>query len=175
MNYAAVIAQIKQHCPMFKNVAGSADVEHAMSNANLPIPCAFVLPGPMEAAPNTESNGLNQIVSETVCVLLVLDNRSDRRGQAAILTLDQAISALHKALLNWRMDPDIQPKGFEFESAELASMDGARLAYQVNYSREIWLTDCDGFEPSSEPLLNIDGHDERLDPSWRFDVSLPQT
>ncbi|MDO9714302.1 phage tail terminator protein [Paracraurococcus lichenis] len=172
MDIARVIAQLKTYCPMLnKQVGGAAEYEKAMKNGYLSTPCAYVIPMADDAEGNTDSNGLTQIVTESVSVMLILDN-VERRGQTATISVEATKYAVHKALLNWKMDPERQAKGFQYEGGSLVDMDGARLSWQMTYSRDIWLTDQDGFKEPSEPLLHITGHNEAN--TWSFDAALDQ-
>lgn len=156
MDLAIVIQHLKTHCPMLgTRVAGAAEYEKALTKDFMVAPCAYVIPMADDAEPNEDANGLFQTVTESVSIMLILDNAADRRGQAPLLGVDTAKAAIHKAMLNWRIDPDRAPRGLQYEGGNLVDMNGAKLSWQMTYSQEVQLTELDGFIPPSVALLNI--------------------
>ena len=159
MNIDAVILQLKTYAPIFNgNVAGLAQYELAKDQIWLPPPAAYVMPLDDEATPNKNLAGLNQIVTETVAIIVDLDNSADRRGQAAstdaLLPIRTAVFA---AILNWRPDGENAARGFAYARGGLISSDRARMRWQFDFAIENTITSDDGFQLPSEPLTDIVG------------------
>lgn len=181
MNIDQVIAQLREHAPLFAgNVAGAAQYTKAAADQVwLPMPAAYVIPINDEAAPNTMQGGsLIQIVRETIGIIVVLDNSADRRGQAAATNaVNEARQALFGALLNWRMDLKRNAQGFAYERGALLpdSFTRAWLAWQFDFTIATQITDRDGVQITGNPLVRFagavtpnDGAGEKL-----FEIDFP--
>jgi hypothetical protein len=171
MNINMVISQLKQSAVLFNNnVGGAAEYEKAVeSQVWLPMPAAYVIPLEMHAGPNETMNGLYQICTEKVGIIVALDNSGDRRGQGTVATIDQVQAALFSALLNWRPDsfadnpgqasqnPEAghESKGFRVDGAFLRGWDRARLFYEWDFSVDVTFTDADGWQQQGVPLTDI--------------------
>ena len=113
MNLGLVIDAIRARCPTFEGrVAGAANFADGIDTAqNLAVPCAFVVPLDEDASPDEsgETTGLNQTLTERFGVVVCFNNKvdegGDRRGQGAASKFDAMRFELHRALLNWRIDP----------------------------------------------------------------------
>ena len=174
MNIDVVAAQLKAYAPLFNgNVAGAAAYADGVADqVFLPLPAAYVIPGDDEAAANTSDNGLWQIVTERIGVIVILETAkvgtitdlTDRRGQAAAAYLRTVRSAIFKALLNWRPDWDptnpstnVEARGLAYDSARPLEFDRARFFYQFDFSLETLITDDDGWVLPSDPLIGVQG------------------
>lgn len=151
MNIDNIITHIRANCPSFANrVAGAAEMEAATDQAWLNMPAAYVLPIGASASASQSLNGLYQSVDEAFAVVVALDNRADRRGQAAVTTVDSIRYELCRALLNWRLDPVRAPKGIEYDGERLEGQDKARLIYIYEFKQTITITADDGYQEPSE-------------------------
>lgn len=175
MNLNAVAAQVRALCPIFvNNVAGAAGYANGVADQVwLPLPAAYVVPLDQDAEENVSQVGLDQIVHERFGIIVVLEtlridgfvDTADRRGQAAAGYLDTVKFALFKAVLNWR--PDFPPadatrmsRGIYFIGAgfpEGTAFDRARFFYQFTFGLDTLITDADGWQQPSDPLVEVQG------------------
>lgn len=176
MDLVAVVAQLKAYVPAFeKRVAGAADFATGLeSQVWQALPAAYVVPMKDEAEANDEQNGLRQVITERVGVVVEFDNSQDRRGQEVTLLYESMRTALFKALLNWRIDPDRAPRGLAYGGGELVQFDRARLFYQFDFTLQIQIDDDDGFQVGWPPLVEIDANSNPGDPWLPARVVLPQ-
>lgn len=190
MNIDIVAAQLRANAPLFEgNVAGAARYADAVADqVFLPLPAAYVVPGDDDAGENTSMNGLYQVVTQHVGVIVVLEtlkvgatrDLADRRGQAASAYLMTVRGAVFRALLNWRPDwdpenPDtnIEARGLAYAGSELLEFDRARFFYQFNFSLETLITDADGWQQPSTPLIGVQGAITTM-ADLQFGVTLPK-
>ncbi len=180
MKLSEVITQLKTYAPIFNgDVAGVADYELAKDQIWLPQPAAYVVPLDDECTPNGDLTGLQQVVTKTIGVIVDLDNSPDRRGQmAASDAFDDVQTAVWAALLNWRPVSANAARGFAYARGGFLYADRARLRWQFDFAIEVTLTDNDGFQLSSVPLVDIRGTVIN-EPTGAilgvFDAALPQT
>lgn len=112
----------------------------------------------MDDAPeeNISLNGLDQNVTETIGIVVDLPNRADQRGQFASSLVDIARSDLFRCILNWRPDWANSSQGFNYAGGHLVHMDRERLHWQFDFSLKILITDEDGWQPPSDPIIGIE-------------------
>jgi hypothetical protein len=91
--------RLRAHCPSLKLVAGSAQFDQAASGMPTAWPAAFVYPLAAKPAPNIMLGEVQQTVSESFGVALVVQNVEDARGDAAIDRLRQLREEVIAALL----------------------------------------------------------------------------
>ena len=180
MKLSEVITQMKAYAPIFGgNVAGIADYELAKDQIWLPQPAAYVVPLDDECTPNGDLTGLQQVMTQTIGVIIDLDNSLDRRGQAAGSdAFDDIRTAVFAALLNWRPATANCARGFAYARGGFLFADRARLRWQFDFAIEVTLTDHDGFQLPSVPLLDIRGtviSEPTSNTLGTFDAALPQT
>lgn len=163
MNLDAVIAQLRAEAPSFADrVAGAANFADAMEGeVALALPAAYVIPLEEEASENDSLNGLRQLVTERIGVVLHLDNAvangGDRRGQAPVASVDALRLEVFAAILNWAPAGSLAVvRGLEYAGAQLLKIDRARVFYQLEFTLEATLTDSDGYQAPNEPLEEID-------------------
>lgn len=135
MNATPIIARLKSEVAAFSNrVFGSATFAAAMdSQIDLALPHAFVLPEAIEADPNELMGGLTlQRVREGFKVVIVVDNTSDERGQAASETIEAHLSSVITALVGWQNE--VGYSDFELSGGELMSIDRARLGWGFDFT-----------------------------------------
>lgn len=175
MNIALVIAQIKAVSTLFKgNVAGAAEYEKSVADQTwLPLPAAYVIPLDMDAGENKSLNGVYQICTERIGIIVAIDNSADRRGQGAVAGVDQVQKAIFSAILNWRPDSTIdnpgswqatnpqadhETRGFRSDGAFLRGWDRARLFYEWDFALDVTITDADGWQPTGTPITSVGIH-----------------
>jgi hypothetical protein len=154
-----VITQLKTAAPLFGGrVAGGADWAKASDQVWMPQPAAYVFALEDEPSANQDLTGIQQLVTETISVIVDLDNSLDRRGQgAATVALHDAKAAVFRALLGWRPGEVNAARGFAYAKGGLVEMNLARLIWQFDFALEVTLTELDGWQPPSEPLTEIRG------------------
>lgn len=175
MNLDLVIQQLRGFATLFGNrVAGAAEFNAALeTDALMTLPAAYVLRLQSSPTENDSLDGLYQVSTRRIAVAVALDNSAERRGQAAITSLDAIEAALFGAILNWRPDPDRSARGFASDGDHLLHSDRARLWHQFEFVLEETITDADGFQPGGDPLVEIDlGLDLSQPPDGIADTSL---
>ena len=160
MNLSIVIAQLRNVTTFFnQNVAGAAAFANGVEDQVwLPLPAAYVVPVESSATENEEETGLYQIVSRRFKVIVV-DNAisaSGRRGQGAVEAQDSIEPAIFSALLNWRPDPTRSTKGIYKVSDGLVNFGRARLFYEYEFGLDETITDADGWQLPSVPLIGVE-------------------
>ncbi len=190
MNIEQIIAQLRTVATIFgNNVAGAAAYANGVQDQSwLPYPAAYVVPADQDAAENTSTNGLNQIVHERFAVIVVLQTAmvdtvidyADRRGQAAAAYLDVIKYSIFQSILNWRPDfpgPGLrESRGIYFAGAgfpESQGFDRGRFFYQFSFALDTMITDIDGWQQPTTPLVQIQGTIEPPGPLATFEVPFP--
>ena len=84
---------------------------------------------------------------DRIAVVVVLDNAGDRRGQAAVTTVDGIRAELWRALLLW--PPGSEYDGLIYDGGQMLQMDAARLYYQFEFSAETEI----GVEDTAQPAI----------------------
>lgn len=163
MNLDSVIARIRQACPSFAlRVAGAAEFAALPQNAKVALPAAFVIPMDDQAGEQESQNRYRQVLTDRVAVVVVLDNSADRRGQAAVTTVDGIRAELWRALLLWPPGPEYD--GLFYEGGQGLQMDAARLYYQFEFSAVSELGVEDTAQPGMKAALpRLAGVDVRTD------------
>lgn len=158
MNLDLVITQLRRYCPdLGGRVAGAADYQKGLSTQVwMAAPAAYVIPLEEEAAPSPDLNGLQQIVTERIGIVVQYDSSADRRGQEAVSNLDEMRLAIFRAVLNWNPHPDRAARGLFYMGGQTLDLDRARLFYQLEFGQEVTITDLDGWQPPEAPLTEID-------------------
>ena len=157
MNISAVIAQLRMYAPVFEGrVAGAADFSKGLEDAVwMAQPAAYVIPLDEEAGENRSQDGLVQLITERIGVIVAFDNTTDRRGQGPATDLHEVRAAVWSALLNWRPYPDSEGRGFSYGGGQLRDFDRGRLFYQWEFVIETTVTDDDGWQAPTAPLTDI--------------------
>ncbi|NPD67298.1 hypothetical protein HN018_06885 [Lichenicola cladoniae] len=159
MTLDEIIAQLKTYAPVFNgNVAGAAEWELAGDQVWLPAPAAYVVQIEDEPGPNLDQTGLQQIVTQTIGIIVDLDNSIDRRGQAASTdAVGQIRTAVFGAILNWRPGSANAARGFAYARGGYLRSNRARLIWQFDFAIETTITEHDGFQVPFEPLVEVQG------------------
>jgi hypothetical protein len=190
VNIDAVIKQLRTLASIFGGrVAGAAEFAQGVhDNTWLETPAAYVIPREDTAGPNKQQNGIYQIVTERFDVVVSLDNRADRRGQASVSQLDVFKAEIFKALLGWRPDstadaPDYQlgnpfvdraSRGLSYAGGALQEFDRARFFWAFTFDLDITINgSSDGWQPPQTPLTEIQGNPPAGN-FGSFDVQIPQ-
>ncbi len=149
MDVANVITQLRTYAPIFGGrVGGASQYEAIEMSTNTAMPAAFVIPLSDDATPNGNEVGLYQVVSESIGIVVMMDNRADQRGQAvSTIAYSDVRAAIWAALLNWAPSEDQVPRGMEYVGAHLLVQDRARTEYQFIFRQDITITAQDnGFQ-----------------------------
>ena len=179
MNLDAVITQLKAYAPIFNDqVAGAADWELAQDQVWLKQPAAYVVAVDDEVTPNKDQTGLQQVVTQTIGIVVDLDNSADRRGQAASAdAVSEIRAAIWAAILNWRPDSENAIRGFAYARGGYIKSNRARLLWQFDFSIEVTITEHDGFQVPAPSLVEIDAtitNQANGDTLAAFHAALPQ-
>ena len=186
MDLDAAILQLRRNVPVFGGdaatgaggrVAGAADFARAIEDqAWMLLPAAYVIPLDEDTDENPGGNGLVQIVTERIGVIVEFDNSTDRRGQASAEQFLAVRTAVWAALLNWRIDPVNAAQGLSYGGGRLLQFDRARLFYQWEFVLHRQLTDSDGWQEPVDDLTELDVQvDDAGAAGLALHILLPQT
>lgn len=182
MNIDDIITQLRANCPFFgSRVAGAANYAEGIASGTswMDPPAAYVVPLDDEAGENEALNGLRQELTERIGVV-VNWAAVDRRGQAPVAALAIARAQIFGALLNWKPAGANAARGIAYAGGAMLDFDRARLFYQFDFSLQTLITDADGWQWPSGPLLEIDATTTLPDtvlagsPAPQIDIVLPQ-
>lgn len=114
MKTTAIIARLKAEVAAFGGrVGGTADLQTAAGQDDLPVPHAFVVPGgDVAGAADVAGPLTQQDLEEAFSVVVAVDNTSDQIGRSAGDAVDDLRSALFSALVGWPPAADHGP--FEY-------------------------------------------------------------
>lgn len=174
MDLNLVITQVRNYCiPLGGRVGGAADFETGTETIiaftdpvtkQLVYPAAVVIPLEDDAGDDLIMDGDQQIVTETIGVIVEFDATADRRGQGGVSQVEAMKYALFSAILNWNPTPFRGARGLYYVGGELLQFDRARLFWQFRFSFDATITDADGFPISGDPLIQIRGTLQPTDP-----------
>lgn len=174
MDISLVIDQLRTYCPVLGGrVGGAADFETGVEtviNITDPVtgkfayPSAVVIPLEDDAADDELVQGDQQVVTETIGVIVEFDSTADRRGQTAVSQVEATKYALFAAVLNWNPNPERGVIGLTYSGGELLTFDRARLFWMFRFSFKATISDGDGFQISGDPLTDIEGLIQSVDP-----------
>lgn len=141
MNLSPIIEQIQELCSTFKRVAATAEINFD-KKVSVPLPAAFVVMlDERGEIVEVTGNEYQQEITESFGVVVVLDNRKDRRGQDAMALLDPIRAELFRALVNWC--PDQYHDEIRFSRSYLVSMNPDVLYYAFEFDTYTTLTKDD--------------------------------
>ncbi len=157
MNLDAVLMQLRNGVPFLDGrIAGAAAFARGLeASVWMEFPSAFVVPLDETAEPNEDMNGLRQLVTVRIGVIVEFSAAADRRGQSPVEQYEAMRSALFGVLLNWRPDTTREARGFWYGGGRLLEFDRARLFYQWEFCLDETVTDADGWQPAVRPLTDI--------------------
>lgn len=164
MKLSLIIKQLRTYCPTFVgNVAGAAEFKHLQESANLPLPCAFVIPIDDSPGDNRSQNGTRQDLTDSFAVIVAFTNTHDERGQAATDAYHTMRAELWAALLGFRPSDDGEScnsiyKGIQYEGGHLLKLDRARAWYQFEFGADMEIGNEDGWQRiENANLVHLDG------------------
>jgi hypothetical protein len=97
-----IIERLRDEVATFAGrIGGAGALEPALAEQDLAVPAAFVVPLDDEAGASLTAGAPTQVLTESVAVIVAVDNTSDLRGQAAAEQLDTIRTALWAALAGW--------------------------------------------------------------------------
>jgi hypothetical protein len=160
MDIAAVISQISTHVTAFGGrVGGAANYALGLEMTVNPeaLPACYVFPIAEAAGPNQLKVGLVQLVEERIGVVVQLDATADRRGETAVLQVDDVKYLIFGAILNWSPYPvkTRTAQGFSYGGGQLINFDRSRLWYQYEFDLKTTISHEDGWVAPSVPLTNV--------------------
>lgn len=103
MDLTPVIAQVRLSVPTFKTVGASADLDAAIEGV-VALPAAFLLPLAERAVATDFTSCTAQRITQAFGVLLVVSNRRDAQGAAALADLAVLRLRLRTALVGFVPD-----------------------------------------------------------------------
>ncbi len=191
MKLEPIIQHLRLYCPTLgQNIAGAAQFKHLEETANLPLPCAFVIPLDDNPQGNRSLNDVLQSMTESFAVIVAVSNTIDEKGQGGSSSIDSLRAELWKALLGWH--PSDRYNGIEYEGGSLLSLDRARLWYQFEFGALTEIFGADGWQdvyaatlphldgvtikmdaikPMADPNVQYPGPDGRIE----FQVTVPKS
>lgn len=155
MNLTAIIERLRATMPeniWGKRIAGAAEFLDAVEDqARLIFPSMYVILGENTATTLANSTYLQEY-EERFYIVVVLDNRSDRRGQTAQERIDSIQNALWAALLNFEID--CCATSIQYVRNEFLQMDKARYFHRFEFKQIKRLDPTDGAQ------LELDNFDK---------------
>lgn len=132
MKISPIVLLLRQKCSSFKGrIGGTADIPIAETSTNLPLPCAFVL-APRDAAEDVamQTRYVQNVVT-TFDIMLYVSAASDERGLDAYDVADELKAEIIQALAGY--EPSDCTDWISFDSAEVAALNAAYLAYRLTF------------------------------------------
>ena len=167
MNLSTIIAELRAVATSYEGrVAGSAEFQILLEAANLTVPAAYVVPLADDTQEQESLNGYSQLVRDVFGVVVVLSNKPDERGQAAITSVHAVRAELWATLLGLMVAGDHGDYGpITYDGGVLLHRDRARLYYQFEFWAEYRIDASDtrqgadlGAAPAFEELdVNLTG------------------
>jgi hypothetical protein len=150
MQLEVIIQALRERCPLFgadsstRRIAGAAQYKLLAENAQLPVPCAFVIPLDDNPGEPKSANGVWQELADSFAVIVALSNTTDEKGQAAVASVRSVRTQLWAALLGWRPSEDYN--GIYYQGGSLLHIDRARLWYQFEFAADMEIQASDGWQ-----------------------------
>lgn len=105
--------RLKEEVPDLKLVAGAAAFSMLKENPSRhQLPAAYVIPLADRASPNSLANGVRQMVTSRVGILLAVSSLRDPRGEETVDLLEPLRAKVVKAVLGWSPTTDDEPMTF---------------------------------------------------------------
>ena len=134
-----IIEQLRVHCPFFfdpmqrrANVAGALSIEPLLLDANLPLPCAYVVMNDDEPDVQRSGQGYRQDVQEHFSVVVCLSAAADPRGQSVVDVVREVRADLFAVLLGAVFEDGDAP--IEYTGTKLEHYDKDRAFYSINFT-----------------------------------------
>ena len=136
----AVIERLRS-IPGVRSVQGALELAAALKAQAVATPALFVVP--LRDSPRHDEEFTGQVMQQvqtTLGVVLVLDNKRDGTGAAAVGDLEPLRNAVRKKLMGWA--PEGAEAPFTAGSGQLIDMDGGRVWWGDDYLIEqYWSSD----------------------------------
>ena len=132
MKISPIVLLLREKCASFGGrIGGTADIPIAEKATNLPLPCAFVL-APQDAADEllTKTRYV-QTVTATFDIMVYVSAVQDERGLDAYDVADELKAEIIQALAGY--EPADCSDWVTFESADVAALNAAYLAYRLTF------------------------------------------
>ncbi|MDU8357983.1 hypothetical protein [Pseudomonas syringae group sp. J309-1] len=140
-----IVAHLRATCPVFADrVAGGIDWDAVAESAKLSHPSAYVITTADAATDNDLQNGVRQVITDKIDVVIVID-AADERGQQANDALHLIRAELWRALVGWRPGAEYDP--MVYAGGALLHISRARVIYRFSFMAEFQL----GRNASSDP------------------------
>jgi len=135
MQITPIIERLRTALPSWGNrIAGAAEYEAVEDAARLAVPAMYVILGNDTADTRSNPTFLADI-EELFSIIVVLDNKTDRRGQTAQDQIHTIRAALFTAILNYKNDPDAHT--LEYVGSRMMSMNKARYFHEFTFRQRI--------------------------------------
>lgn len=133
MKVTSIIDRLKSEVPAFGGrVGGSSAFDRAVADNNLPAPHAFVMPlDDRPARSDIIGSETLQDLEESFGIVVAVDNRADRPGNAAGDVISDLRIDILNALLGW--EPSGEHGPFEYTGGSHLTMDRNRLWHQFDF------------------------------------------
>lgn len=139
MKIKTIIEQLRAHCPFFfdaknrrANVAGALSIEPLLMDANLPLPCAYVVLNDDEPEAQRSGQGYRQMVHEHFSVVVCLSAAADPRGQSVVDVVQDVRADVFAVLLGAQFEQGYSP--IEYTGTKLEHYDKDRAFYTFNFT-----------------------------------------
>ena len=163
MQLETIIQHLRLYCQTLgQNIAGAAQFKQLEEAANLPMPCAFVIPLDDNPQESRSQNDVLQIMTDSFAVIVALSNAVDEKGQIATVSVQSLRAELWKALLGWY--PAERYGQITYEGGSLLKVDRARLWYQFEFGAVMDICAADGWQDVyAATLPHLDGVTIKMD------------
>lgn len=146
MNVQTTIKAIRDYCPSFNNrVYGCSEFARldleSLNPGGLPSAYVFTL-AEAPSEPQRSQNSYYQDIIATVAVVLLVDNSSDRRGQASTDNAEDLKSEIFKAILGWSPTSD-KFQIYEYQNYSILRITPSVIAIQLEFQCVYTITELD--------------------------------
>lgn len=163
MQLEIVIEALRERCPSFANrIAGAAQFKMLPEAANLPVPCAYVIPLDDNPEGSIAQNSIRQLLKDSFAVVVAVSNVADEKGQGSAGIIHALRAELWAALLGWR--PEERYDGINYDGGQALALDRARFWYQFEFGAYMEIDPDDGWQETGIGLLgHFDGATIKVD------------
>jgi hypothetical protein len=156
-------------------VAGAAQFKLLQENAQLQVPCAYVIPLDDTPGEQFSENTYRQDITDSFAVIVAVANTADEKGQGGANAIHVMRAALWGALLGWCPTDEYEP--IQYEGSQLLQLDRARMWFQFEFSaitqldvNDTWQGyDLGQLPPFEGATLKVDALDPMRDPNVALD------
>jgi len=126
-----LVARIKQTVPELRLVGRAAEFQAAVENNPKATPACFVVPVQEQPGRSISSDVLQQEVTATVGVILVVRNVGDTLGAGAGADLETLRKAVRSQVFGWQAGPGLDP--FERGRGQLLAFRDGHVWWQDQF------------------------------------------